>query len=60
MGTMIGPVIGAVVLTFLPELLRGFGELRLMIYGLALMLVVLFMPGGMVQAWTALYARLRR
>jgi branched-chain amino acid transport system permease protein len=53
MGTMVGPVIGAVVLTFLPELLRGFGELRLMIYGLALTLVVLFMPGGMVQAWMA-------
>ena len=51
MGTMIGPVIGAIVLTFLPELLRGFGELRLMIYGIALTLVVLFMPGGMVQAW---------
>ncbi len=58
MGTMIGPVIGAVVLTFLPELLRGFGELRLMIYGLALMLVVIFMPGGIVQAWTSLKARL--
>jgi len=54
MGTMVGPVIGAVVLTFLPELLRGFGELRLMIYGLALTLVVLFMPGGIVQAWRAL------
>jgi branched-chain amino acid transport system permease protein len=51
MGTMIGPVIGAVVLTILPEWLRGFGELRLMIYGLALTLVVLFMPGGIVQAW---------
>ena len=49
MGTMIGPVIGAIVLTFLPELLRGFGELRLMVYGLALTLVVLFMPGGIVQ-----------
>jgi branched-chain amino acid transport system permease protein len=49
MGTMIGPVIGAIVLTFLPELLRGFGELRLMIYGIALTLVVLFMPGGIVQ-----------
>jgi branched-chain amino acid transport system permease protein len=49
MGTMAGPVIGAIVLTFLPELLRGFGEMRLMVYGLALMLVVLFMPGGMVQ-----------
>ena len=59
MGTMIGPVLGAIVLTFLPELLRGFGELRLMIYGLALTLVVLFMPGGIVQAWTALRARLR-
>ena len=58
MGTMIGPVIGAVVLTFLPELLRGFGELRLMIYGVALTLVVLFMPGGMVQAWIAFKNRL--
>ena len=49
MGTMIGPVIGAILLTFLPELLRDFGELRLMIYGLALTLVVLFMPGGIAQ-----------
>ena len=56
-GTMVGPVIGAIVLTFLPELLRGFGELRLMIYGLALTLVVLFMPGGIVQAWVALKAK---
>jgi branched-chain amino acid transport system permease protein len=59
MGTMVGPVIGAILLTFLPELLRGFGELRLMIYGLALTLVVLFMPGGIVQAWTSLRGRLR-
>ena len=57
MGTMIGPVIGAIVLTFLPELLRGFGELRLLVYGLALTLVVLFMPGGIVQAWSALKSR---
>ena len=59
MGTMVGPVVGAVVLTFLPELLRGFGELRLMIYGLALTLVVLFMPGGMVQAWVSIRRRIR-
>ena len=57
MGTMIGPVIGAVVLTFLPELLRGIGELRLLVYGLALTLVVLFMPGGIVQAWSALWRK---
>ena len=60
MGTMIGPVIGAVVLTFLPELLRGFGELRLMIYGIALTLVVLFMPGGIVQAWHSSVGKMRR
>ena len=54
MGTMVGPVIGAIVLTFLPELLRDFGEFRLMVYGLALTLVVLFMPGGIVQAWRTL------
>lgn len=59
MGTMIGPVIGAIVLTFLPELLRGFGDLRLIVYGLALTLVVLFMPGGMVQAWQLLRARFK-
>jgi branched-chain amino acid transport system permease protein len=57
-GTMVGPVIGAILLTFLPEVLRDFGELRLMIYGLALTLVVLFMPGGIVQAWNAVRARM--
>jgi branched-chain amino acid transport system permease protein len=56
-GTMVGPVIGAILLTFLPEVLRDFGELRLMIYGLALTLVVLFMPGGIVQAWNAIRGR---
>ncbi len=50
MGTLIGPVWGAILLTVLPELLRGVGDLRLIIYGVAVTLVVLFMPGGMVQA----------
>lgn len=59
MGTMIGPVVGAIVLTFLPEVLRGFGDFRLIVYGLALTLVVLFMPGGILQAWQVVVARLR-
>jgi branched-chain amino acid transport system permease protein len=50
MGTLRGPVLGAILLTVLPELLRGIGEARLIVYGLALTLVVLFMPGGIVQA----------
>jgi branched-chain amino acid transport system permease protein len=60
MGTLIGPVWGAILLTVLPELLRGFGDLRLVLYGAALTLVVLFMPGGIVQAAQALRARIGR
>jgi len=57
MGTLIGPVWGAILLTVLPEVLRGFGDFRLVLYGAALALVVLFMPGGMVQAAQLLLAR---
>ena len=49
-GTLLGPAAGAILLTALPELLRGLGDARLVVYGLALTLVVLFMPGGIVQA----------
>ena len=50
MGTLSGPVFGAILLTVLPEFLRGIGDMRLIVYGLALTLVVLFMPGGIAQA----------
>ena len=60
MGTLIGPVWGAILLTILPELLRGFGDLRLILYGAALTLVVLFMPGGIAQAAQMFRARLGR
>jgi branched-chain amino acid transport system permease protein len=58
MGTLVGPVCGAILLTLLPELLRGIGDLRLVVYGVALTLVVLFMPGGLVQAARLIRARL--
>jgi branched-chain amino acid transport system permease protein len=59
-GTLIGPVWGAILLTLLPELLREFGDLRLVLYGAALTLVVLFMPGGMVQAMQIMRTRIGR
>jgi branched-chain amino acid transport system permease protein len=58
MGTLIGPVWGAILLTLLPELLRGIGDLRLVVYGVALTVVVLFMPGGLVQAARLVRAKL--
>jgi branched-chain amino acid transport system permease protein len=50
MGTLIGPACGAVLLTILPEFLRGIGDLRLVVYGVAVTMVVLFIPGGIVEA----------
>jgi branched-chain amino acid transport system permease protein len=60
MGTLSGPVFGAILLTVLPEFLRGIGDLRLIVYGLALTLVVLFMPGGIAQAVRLARERLAR
>jgi branched-chain amino acid transport system permease protein len=59
MGTLIGPVCGAILLTVLPEFLRNIGDLRLVVYGVAIMVVVLFVPGGLVQAVRLASARLR-
>jgi branched-chain amino acid transport system permease protein len=60
MGTLIGPVFGAILLTMLPELLRGIGDLRLIVYGASVTLVVLFMPGGLVQAGRLMARRVSR
>lgn len=45
--SLFGSVIGAVILTTLPELLRGFQALQEIIYGLLLMGFIVFMPTGM-------------
>jgi branched-chain amino acid transport system permease protein len=50
MTTLAGPIIGAAILTILPELLRMAGALRLVIYGLALMAFIVWMPQGIVGA----------
>jgi branched-chain amino acid transport system permease protein len=60
MGTLIGPVWGAILLTLLPELLRDIGDLRLVVYGAALTVVVLFMPGGLAQAAHLVRTKLRK
>src|SRR6266853_6754552 len=60
MGTLIGSLCGAILLTMLPELLRGIGDLRLVVYGVAVTLVVLFIPGGIVQAVQLAFERLHR
>jgi branched-chain amino acid transport system permease protein len=45
-GTLVGPVIGAILVVLLEEYLRDFKELRFSIFGLIVMAVVLFLPRG--------------
>lgn len=45
-GNLTGPVIGAVILTLLPEMLRSFKDFRLVVNGFILVLIVLFLPKG--------------
>jgi branched-chain amino acid transport system permease protein len=51
LGRFEGPFIGAVVVTMLPEVLRGSEGLYLIIYALAVILMMLFMPKGLVGLW---------
>jgi branched-chain amino acid transport system permease protein len=48
MGTIYGPVGGALLLTLLTEGLRNFGEWRLMIYSLLLIFILFFLPNGFI------------
>ncbi len=48
-GNLTGPVIGAVILTLLPELLRSFKDFRLVVNGFILVLIVLFLPKGIAD-----------
>ena len=45
-GNLIGPTLGAIVLSVLPELLQVFQSYRLAINGLILVIVVLYLPKG--------------
>jgi len=45
-GGLNGPVVGAVILTLLPELLRSLKDFRLVVNGFILVLIVLFLPKG--------------
>ncbi|MBR4411036.1 MAG: branched-chain amino acid ABC transporter permease [Firmicutes bacterium] len=48
LGSIGGSVIGAVLLTFLPELLRSFANWRLVFYGAAVVLIMISRPQGLM------------
>ena len=59
-GTLTGPLLGGALTVLLPEVLRVAEVYRLIAYGFILILVVIFLPRGLVPALTNLAARLFR
>ena len=48
MGSIIGVISGAFILILLPEYLRAFSEYRMMIFGVVLVLMMVFRPEGLI------------
>jgi branched-chain amino acid transport system permease protein len=60
-GTLIGPIVGAVLLEIASELFKNvFHEAHLLIYGALIIVVVLFMPEGIVGSVGRLWQRRTR
>jgi branched-chain amino acid transport system permease protein len=55
--TMIGGVLGALFLTPLPELLRGFVGAQHIIYGAIMLCVLLFLPNGLVSIGGSIFKK---
>ena len=47
MGRTVGVIIAAVLLTLLPEFLRGFAEYRMIIYSLMIVVLMITRPQGL-------------
>ncbi len=51
MGSMLGSILSAGVLTILPEALRSFSDYRMVLYSLALIFMMIFRPGGLLGSY---------
>jgi branched-chain amino acid transport system permease protein len=62
-GTLWGPVVGAVSITFIQEFLRPWAQYDIVVYGLILMVLMIALPGGLSRAlgrlWEIAHERVR-
>lgn len=59
LASIYGSILGAALLTMLPELLRTFQDYDIIVYGLLLVVMTMYMPGGLVKGVPALFSRLK-
>jgi branched-chain amino acid transport system permease protein len=50
MGSQLGVILAAILLTLLPEFARGFAEYRMLIFGLVMVLMMIWRPQGLLPA----------
>ena len=51
MGSMLGSILSATVLTILPEALRSVADYRMVLYSIVLILMMIFRPGGLLGSY---------
>jgi branched-chain amino acid transport system permease protein len=59
-GTLFGPIVGAVTFTIVDEILIDFGQLRQVAYGILIIALFLWLPRGLIPSLDPLWRRLRR
>jgi branched-chain amino acid transport system permease protein len=60
-GTIVGPIVGAVFFVLLREFLAlKMAEMHLIVFGVLFILVVLFLPDGLIGAWGKVRKQLAR
>ncbi len=58
MGSMLGSILSATVLTILPEALRSFADYRMVLYSIVLIFMMIFRPGGLLGSYDFSLSRL--
>ena len=58
-GTLFGPILGAVTFTIVDEILIDFGQLRQVAYGILIIVLFLWMPRGVIPTVAALWRQIR-
>ncbi len=58
LGSIYGSFLGAAILTLLPEFFRTFQDYDIIVYGLTLIVITMFMPGGLVRGVPLLFRSL--
>jgi branched-chain amino acid transport system permease protein len=50
MGGIVGPILGAAAMIFLPEYFRSLGDARFLVFGAALVVIMIFRPQGLIPS----------